>query len=129
MPLLKFDLIKGRSVSEIEKLLEVVHGAVVRAFNVPSRDRYQIVTQHEAYEVVAQDTGLGFERSLSLVVLTVITSPRSDDEKLKFIATLSDELSTKCGLKGEDLLVTFISNKKGDWSFAHGRAQYTTGEL
>jgi hypothetical protein len=44
-------------------LLDSTHAAVVDAFEVPERDRYQIVNVREADEVVALDTGLGVERS------------------------------------------------------------------
>ena len=36
---------------------------MVDAFKVPFRDRYQIVTEHEADRLIMQDTGLGFDRS------------------------------------------------------------------
>ncbi len=48
MPLLTFDIIEGRSESEIKTLLDAAHRAVVRAFKVPERDRYQIVHENKA---------------------------------------------------------------------------------
>ena len=47
MPLLKIDVIKGRSDETLATLLDTVHNAMVEAFQVPVRDRYQIVTEHE----------------------------------------------------------------------------------
>ena len=41
MPLLYFDLIDGRKPSEVQVLLDAAHDAVVEAFKVPPRDRYQ----------------------------------------------------------------------------------------
>ena len=46
MPLLCFDLIQGRSEHQIETILHVTHEVLVKSFNVPERDRYQIVRQH-----------------------------------------------------------------------------------
>lgn len=34
-----------------------------------------------------------------------------------------------CGLSPDDLMVSVMSNQKGDWSFGRGMAQYLTGEL
>ena len=45
MPLLTFDIIEGRSESEIKTLLDAAHRAVVQAFKVPERDRYQMFTK------------------------------------------------------------------------------------
>ncbi|EPC3566458.1 tautomerase family protein, partial [Klebsiella pneumoniae] len=39
MPLLTFDIIEGRSATEIRTMLDAAHRAVLTAFNVPERDR------------------------------------------------------------------------------------------
>ncbi|KPW49556.1 tautomerase family protein [Pseudomonas syringae group genomosp. 3] len=47
MPLLKIDVIEGRSDQEIETLLDAIHDAMVNAFQVPERDRYQVLNEHK----------------------------------------------------------------------------------
>ncbi len=59
MPLLTFDLIEGRTEQEVKTLLDAAHRAVLRAFEVPERDRYQIVHENKAHHMVIEDTGLG----------------------------------------------------------------------
>ncbi|MCL9646878.1 MULTISPECIES: tautomerase family protein [Pantoea] len=129
MPLLTFDLIQGRSEAEVRTLLDAAHRAVLTAFGVPERDRYQIVHENKAYQMVFQDTGLGFSRTDNLVMVRVYTSPRSEAQKSNFMAELARELRESCGVQGHDLMISFITNSKGDWSFAHGEAQYLTGAL
>jgi len=129
MPLLTFDVIQGRSESEIRTLLDAAHRAVLTAFKVPARDRYQIVHENKRYQMVFQDTGLGFERTDNLVMVRVYTSPRSEEQKTLFMAELARELQENCGVQGNDLMISFITNSKGDWSFADGEAQYLTGNL
>ncbi|MDI9220542.1 tautomerase family protein [Pantoea sp. EA-12] len=129
MPLLTFDIIQGRSESEVRTLLDAAHRAVLTAFKVPARDRYQIVHENKSYQMVFQDTGLGFERTDNLVMVRVYTSPRSEEQKSLFMAELARELLENCGVKGTDLMISFITNSKGDWSFADGEAQYLTGKL
>lgn len=129
MPLLTFDVIQGRSESEIRTLLDAAHRAVLTAFKVPARDRYQIVHENKRYQMVFQDTGLGFERTDNLVMVRVYTSPRSEEQKTLFMAELARELQENCGVEGNDLMISFITNSKGDWSFADGEAQYLTGKL
>lgn len=77
MPLLTFDLIEGRTEQEVKTLLDAAHRAVLRAFEVPERDRYQIVHENKAHHMVIEDTGLGLTRTRDLVVVRVYTSPRS----------------------------------------------------
>ncbi|WP_312242214.1 tautomerase family protein [Pantoea sp.] len=129
MPLLQFDVIQGRSEAELRALLDAAHRAVLTAFKVPERDRYQIVHENKAYQMVFQDTGLGFTRSDNLVMVRVFTSPRSEAQKTLFMAELARELQENCGVEGKDLMISFITNEKGDWSFADGEAQYLTGKL
>ena len=47
MPILTFDLIKGRTDAQLDALLDAAHSAMLEAFGVPARDRYQIVHKHE----------------------------------------------------------------------------------
>ena len=129
MPLLQFDVIQGRSESELKTLLDAAHRAVLKAFKVPQRDRYQIVHENKRYQMVFEDTGLGLQRTDNLVMVRVFTSPRSDEQKHFFMAELAREFEESCGIKGSDLMITFITNDKGDWSFGNGVAQYITGDL
>ena len=103
MPLLTFDIIEGRSESEIKTLLDAAHRAVVQAFKVPERDRYQIVHENKAHHMIIEDTGLGLTRSREVVVVRVYTSPRSEAQKQLFYATLQAELEEHCGLSGDEL--------------------------
>lgn len=129
MPLLQFDVIQGRSESELKTLLDAAHRAVLSAFKVPERDRYQIVHENKSYQMVFEDTGLGLTRTDNLVMVRVFTSPRSDEQKQFFMAELCRELKESCGIEGSDVTISFITNGKGDWSFGNGVAQYVTGEL
>ncbi|HBT4924949.1 tautomerase family protein [Klebsiella pneumoniae] len=129
MPLLTFDIIEGRTEREIQTLLDAAHRAVLYAFKVPERDRYQIVHENKAHHMVIEDTGLGFTRSKNLVVVRVFTSPRSEEQKQLFYARLLTELQEHCNLNSDDLMVSIISNQKGDWSFGRGIAQYLVGDL
>jgi hypothetical protein len=47
MPLLRFDLIEGRSESEIRKILDATHEVLLETLKVPKHDRYQVVHEHK----------------------------------------------------------------------------------
>jgi phenylpyruvate tautomerase PptA (4-oxalocrotonate tautomerase family) len=129
MPLIRFDLIEGRNENELKQLLDVSHHAVVKAFGVPERDRYQIVTQHPANELIIEDTGLGFERSRNVVIVTVTSTQRSDKQKKDFYKLLVQGLAENCGIEPNDLMVSIVTNGAADWSFGFGEAQFLTGKL
>jgi phenylpyruvate tautomerase PptA (4-oxalocrotonate tautomerase family) len=129
MPLLRFDLIEGRSEIELKALLDAAHRAMLAAFGVPPRDRYQIVTQHPRSHMIIEDTSLGIERTNKLVVVQVTTRKRKKKQKEEFYRLLCEELERACGIKPSDVMVTMVENGDEDWSFGLGRAQFLTGEL
>jgi hypothetical protein len=129
MPLLSFDLIEGRSEKQIKMILDVTHDVLVKSFNVPERDRYQIVREHPASRMIIEDTGLGFERTPKVLVLQVTTRPRSRAMKQAYYKSLVERLEAACGIAPSDVIVTFVTNTDEDWSFGLGRAQFLTGEL
>jgi hypothetical protein len=129
MPLLRIDVIEGRSEAELKELLDAIHGAMLAAFKVPERDRYQIVHQHPAAEMKVEDTGLGIPRTERVVMVQVTTRPRSRLEKQNFYELLCRELLQRCAVKASDVFVSITQNADEDWSFGYGRAQFITGEL
>ena len=129
MPLIRFDLIEGRDEESLRNLLDASHRAMVKAFGVPERDRYQIVHQHPAHELIIEDTGLGFERSNNLVVVSVTSKQRSDEQKQNFYKLLVQELGESCGIEPNDIMVSIVTNGDADWSFGLGEAQFLTGKL
>lgn len=56
MPLLRIDLIEGRTDAGLKALLDALHAAMLAAFKVPERDRYQIVHEHPPTRMIVEDT-------------------------------------------------------------------------
>jgi|SRR4051812_30577240 phenylpyruvate tautomerase PptA (4-oxalocrotonate tautomerase family) len=129
MPLLYFDVVEGWSAARLQALIGASHEAVVEAFGVPQRDRYQVVRSHPRVELIALDTGLDITRSSDLVVIHVVSRRRKREQKERFYTLLADKLARECGLDPADLIVSITENGDEDWSFGHGRAQFLTGEL
>lgn len=129
MPLLRFDLIEGRTDDELQTLLDAAHRAMLAAFKVPEGDRYQLVHEHKPSRMIVEDTGLGITRTKNVVFLQVTTRPRPRDQKEAFYRLLVAELEKSCGIKPDNVVISMVSNTDDDWSFGFGRAQFLTGEL
>jgi phenylpyruvate tautomerase PptA (4-oxalocrotonate tautomerase family) len=129
MPLIRIDAIAGRTPEQVKQLLDAAHRAMLTAFQVPVRDRYQVYEEHAPAHFLVEDTGLGIERTNQVVVVTVVSRPRSKEAKQKFYAELCRELKDACGIEPSDVMVSIVTNTDEDWSFGHGRAQFLTGEL
>lgn len=129
MPLLRFDVIEGRNEQELRQLLDAAHEAMVEAFDVPHSDRYQIVHQHPAHEMIIEDTGLGLERTKNLVIISIVSKARTNAQKERLYALLTERLESACGISPDDVMISITENGAADWSFGRGEAQFLTGKL
>lgn len=129
MPLVRIDVLEGRSTEETTTLLDTVQEVLEEVFAAPPRDRYQVLTEHRPGHLVLQDTGLGIERSDRVVLVSVVQQGRSEEQKRALYATLADRLQDRIDLRPEDLVVSVTENAREDWSFGLGRAQFLEGDL
>jgi len=129
MPLLRFDVYEGRTDAELKDLLDAAHRAMLAAFKVPERDRYQIVNEHKPSRMIMEDTGLDIPRTDKFVMVHVFTRPRGREAKQHFYKLLTEELEKSCGIAPSDVMVSMVENTDEDWSFGLGRAQFLQGDL
>jgi phenylpyruvate tautomerase PptA (4-oxalocrotonate tautomerase family) len=129
MPLLRFDIVEGRSESEVREILDVTHQVLLETLKVPKHDRYQVVHEQKRSRMIIEDTGLGFARSEKVILIQVTSRPRSREMKQAFYRRLVESLSSRCEISPHDVIVNFVTNADEDWSFGAGRAQFLTGEL
>ena len=129
MPLVRIDVNQGRTPEQLQALSRCIHDAIVAEYGIPERDYFHVLTEHPAGQILAQDAGLGFERTPDVVMLQIFTQGgRSQEAKQSLFAALADRLAA-VGVAGEDVFIGYVENAAGDWSFGFGRAQYVTGEL
>ncbi|WP_077490748.1 tautomerase family protein [Sinomonas mesophila] len=129
MPLVRIDVNAGRSPEQVSRLSRAIHDAILAEYRIPERDYFHIVTEHAPGQIVAQDAGLGFERTGGVVMIQIFTQGgRSQEAKESLFAAISGNLAD-AGVLGEDVFIGYVENGAGDWSFGFGRAQYMTGEL
>ena len=129
MPLMRVDMIKGRSKEEIRQILDIAYQVASEEFHLLPRDRFQIVTQHEPEEMIIEDVGLDFTRTSRFLMFSITSSPRQLEDKKRFYARLVKELHEKTGISPEDVMINITCNTKEDWSFGMGEAQFLNGKL
>ncbi|WP_422935719.1 tautomerase family protein [Sinomonas sp. P47F7] len=129
MPLIRIDVNAGRTSDEITRLSRAIHDAILAEYRIPERDYFHVVTEHVQGQIVAQDAGLGFERTGGVVMIQIFTQGgRTQEAKEALFAAIAANLAD-VGVPGEDVFIGYVENGAGDWSFGFGRAQYVTGEL
>lgn len=129
MPMIRIDVTQGRTPEELSAVSQAIHRAVVAEYRIPERDYFHVITEHPDGQIVAQDAGLGFERSYGVVMIQVITQGgRTAAAKHSLFGAIARELEA-VGVAGENVFIGYVENTAMDWSFGFGRAQYATGEL
>jgi phenylpyruvate tautomerase PptA (4-oxalocrotonate tautomerase family) len=129
MPLVRIDVQEGRTPEELRRLADTVQDVMLDVFSAPPGDRYQIITEHPEGQIIAEDTGLGLERTDGIVIIQIFQQGRSTEQKVAAYAELAKRLEAECGLRREDLIISVMANRHVDWSFGLGQAQFLDGTL
>ena len=79
--------------------------------------------------MIIEDTELDIPRTDKVVVVQVVSRPRTQEKKEALYRLLTEELEKACGIPPADVMVSIVENTDADWSFGYGRAQFLTGEL
>ncbi len=128
MPLVRIDVQKGRTPDQLRNIADTVQDVMLDVFAAPPRDRYQIITEHPVGHIIAEDTGLGLERTDGVTIIQIFQQGRTEDQKKAVYRALAERL-TPCGVAPSDLIVSITANERADWSFGLGRAQFLEGDL
>jgi phenylpyruvate tautomerase PptA (4-oxalocrotonate tautomerase family) len=129
MPLVRIDAFDGRTDAEVKALLDAAHKAIVKAFHLNERDRYQIYNARPKSHFIMQDTGLGIPRTDKSLIITIVSKERPEILKRRLYKEMTDELSKAVGIPASDVMITIIQNSAADWTFGNGEGQFLTGEL
>ena len=73
VPLVRIDVNQGRSPEQLRAISQSIHDAILAEYGIPERDYFHVLTEHPAGQIVAQDAGLGFERTPDLVMIQIFT--------------------------------------------------------
>ncbi len=129
MPLVRIDLIKGKSANHVRAIGDGVHRALVEAFNAPADDRFQVITQHEPDGLIYDPDYLGIRRTDDVVFVQIMAGKwRDTATKKKLYRRIAELLAEKPGLRTEDIVITLTPNDRDDWSFGRGEAPYVKEE-
>lgn len=127
MPLVRIDIKRNADASYAKRLGKVVYDSMKAAINVPDKDNFQILTEHDDDHFVYDPTYLGIKRSDGLVFIQItLNEGRSTDQKKLLYKTISEGLNREAGVEPGDVFINLVEVKKENWSFGNGIAQYAT---
>jgi 4-oxalocrotonate tautomerase len=129
MPLVRISMLKGKPASYRRKVGDAVHQAMVETIDVPSKDRFQLITEHDPEDFIYDREYLGIARSRDLVMIQMtISVGRSLHLKRALFRAIAERLAAAVQLRPEDVLINLVETAKENWSFGNGIASYAPVE-
>jgi 4-oxalocrotonate tautomerase len=126
MPLVRIDLRKGKDAAYRQQVGRVVHDAMV-GVGVPTNDRFQVVSEYDADDLLFDPDYLGIHRTDDLVIIQITWNEgRMVEQKKQLYKAIAEGLARSPGIRTEDVLINLVEVKKENWSFGNGEAQYAS---
>ena len=125
MPLVRIDVSKSSQAGLARAIGERVYRAMHEEINVPENDHFQILSTHEADELVRPAQYLGVEYSDGLVFIQItLNQGRTTELKKRLYRRIAQDVSTELGLRIQDIFISLLEVDKENWSFGNGDMQY-----
>ena len=125
MPLVNIHLMQGKPADFRRRLGEIVYQTMVDTINVPPRDNFQIITEHDENSLIYDREYLNIQRTDGIVVIQItLNEGRTTQLKKEFYKRLAERLHAELDIRMEDVFISLVEVKKENWSFGNGVAQY-----
>jgi 4-oxalocrotonate tautomerase len=125
MPLVRIDLVEGRSAPQVAAISNAIQRALVDCLDVPERDQFQVINEHSPGRLIYNSGYLGVERIEGIMIVQIfLSSGRSTAQKQAFYARAAELLAAEAATRPEDVTIVLTENTRADWSFGQGLAQY-----
>jgi len=125
MPLVRISLQAGKPDTYRTAISDQVYEAMRETLAIPDGDRFQIITEHSAGQLVADPHFMGMERSAGFVLIQIFLSRgRTTEIKQALYHRIAERLAISPGIQPDDVMIVLTEVGLDDWSFGRGEAQY-----
>jgi phenylpyruvate tautomerase PptA (4-oxalocrotonate tautomerase family) len=125
MPVFHAHIPKGRLSREQKIALgNALNQSLVEALNIPSGDRFVILSEHGDDELFIDPTFMDMNRTANAMIITVlIGAHRPSSDKRALLATITRLLERDVGISPDDVFVALVPVPNENFSFGRGIAQ------
>jgi hypothetical protein len=121
MPFVNIDLLRGKSPEYLKSVSDAVHGALVEGLGMLPGDRFQVINQHEPWEMDFNRNFRGGPRSDDFIIFTITDGlDRGEVAKQKFYKALVRNLAEGPQVNPADVFVMVYLSPPVNFSFADG---------
>jgi phenylpyruvate tautomerase PptA (4-oxalocrotonate tautomerase family) len=98
---------------------------MVDTINVPPKDNFQVITEHNNQSLIYDLSYLDVPRTDGFIIIQItLNEGRVLELKKQFYKTVAERLHGELGVRLEDVFLNLVEVKKENWSFGNGIAQY-----
>lgn len=126
MPLVNIHVPQGKSAEFRRVISDVVYDTTIAVLNVPKDNRFHVISEHSATNLVIDPTYHGIHRSENAIIIQITLNEGRATLELKkvYYKALADGLHERLGMRREDVFINLVEVKKENWSLGNGEAQY-----
>ena len=124
MPLVRVNLLKGRSPEEKDSIASSIQAALVSTLEVPEADRYQLFNEYDAesFRHTSGYLGLTYTDQLLIIEITFLVG-RDDEVKKSLLAEINRNLVAAGVVAEDDVFVLITEIGRANVSFGKALAQ------
>ena len=111
MPLVRVEMIKGKSREYKDAVLDIIHNGLVDAFGIEDWDRFQRITEIDKEDFERPDDKTD---DFMIIELTVFPG-RDKEQKRKAIEMIMDNLNKELGIKKTDVFIVLNEPPLENW--------------
>jgi len=124
VPLVKVNLLKGRSAEEKDAIAASIQAALVSTLEVHDANRYQLFNEYDGENFRHTGGHLGMTYTDQLLIIEITVSEGDDDEhKKSLLAAINRNLVAAGVVGGDDVFVLMTEVGRANVSFGMGLAQ------
>ena len=125
MPFVRISLRGELTDQQLSDISDAVHDSMVQTFNVPPKDRFQVLTRHAPLEISCTPEYLDIAHGARVAFVQITCNEgRTLEMKKALYAKLASSIEATGAVKAADVIVSLVEVKKENWSFGNGIAQY-----
>ena len=125
MPLVRIDLLEGKNAEFKSQLGELVYESMLETIGIPEEDKFVVVNDLKAEELIFSTNYLGVDRTDGIVIIQItMNEGRTTEVKKALYKTVADKLNSQLDIRKEDVFINLVEVNKENWSFGNGIAQY-----
>jgi phenylpyruvate tautomerase PptA (4-oxalocrotonate tautomerase family) len=117
MPLVKIDIIEGKTADYKKSVLDGVHKALVDAIGISEADNFQRLR-----ELPKDNYSHPPDRSDQVTIIEITLFPgRSDESKKKLYESIIKNLGENPGITGNDIMIVLYEPPMQNWGIRGGK--------